>query len=136
MSQPLKIKWKNRLDALEPLAIIGFDEMAKRLKEKLLSLDDEKLSLLQGVFGKNLLFAAGQTADLPWIDGVIYLGKDLQATSIFLPTNMRPEISLDLFEKTMLRRFSAQKPFAIVENRVIPVGEMRPISRKILSEIL
>lgn len=136
MSQPFKINWRNRLDTLEPVAIIGFDETAKRLKEKLLSFDDEKLSSMQGVFAESLLFATGQTADLPWVDGVIYLGKDARAASIFLPTNLRPNVPLDLFEKSLLRRFSAQKPFAVLENRIIPVGKMRPISRKILSEIL
>ncbi len=136
MAQIIKIKWQNRFDALEPLALIAFDDAAVRLKKKLLSLDDEKLSLMQGVFGENLLFISGKTENLPWIDGGIYLGKDARATSIFLPTNSRPNIPIDLFEKSLLRRFAAQMPFAVVENRIIPVGKMRPISRKILSEIL
>ena len=31
---------------------------------------------LQGVFAENLLFIRGKTENLPWMDGVIYLGKD------------------------------------------------------------
>jgi MoxR-vWA-beta-propeller ternary system domain bpX5 len=131
MAQTLEIKWDNRFDSLEPLALITFDEAARRLRDKLLSFDDEKLSAWQGVYALDLLFIAG--ADLPWTDGVIYLGKDARTTSIFIPTNLRPNVPFDLFEKSLLRRFAAQKPFAVVENQIIPVGKMRPISRKVLS---
>lgn len=136
MTQKIEIKWQNRFDSLEPLALIAFDDVAIRLKKKLLSFDDEKLSLMQGVFGENLLFISSKTENLPWIDGGIYLGKDARATSIFLPTNLRPNIPFDLFEKSLLRRFADKIPFAVVEDRIIPVGKMRPVSRKILSEIL
>jgi len=136
MSQPFKINWRNRFDALEPVAVIGFDDTARRLKEKLLSFDDGKLSSMQGVFAENLLFATAQTTDLPWVDGVVYLGKDARAASIFLPTNLRPDVPFDLFEKALLQKFAVHKPFAIVGNRIIPVGKMRRISRQILSEIL
>jgi hypothetical protein len=133
MSPNLEIKWVSRFDSLPPLALIAFDGAASRLKEKLLSFDDEKLSVLQGVFAENLLFIAGE--DLPWSNGVIYLGKDAQAASIFVPTNLCPNVPFDLFEKSLLRRFAAQKPFAVVGNRIVPVGKMRPISRKVLGEI-
>jgi len=136
MTQPFKIEWRNRFDALQPLAIIAFGDAANRLKAKLLSLDDERLSALQGVFNKDLLFVAGETENLPWADGVIYLGKDAAATSIFVPTNLRPNIPIDLFEKSLLLRFAAAKPFAVVDNRIVSIGKMRPVSRKILSEIL
>lgn len=136
MMKSLKIKWQNRLDALEPSALIAFDSVAAKLKRKLLSFDDEKLATLQGVFAENLLFIAGNKDFLPWIDGVIYFGKDALAPSLFLPTNLRPNVPLDLFEKNLLTRFNEQKPFAVIENKIISVGKMRPISRKILSEIL
>jgi hypothetical protein len=136
MKQTIKIEWQNRFDSLEPLALIAFDDSASRLKLKLLLFDDEELSLLQGVFAENLLFITGKTESLPWIDGGIYLGKDARAASIFVPTTLSPNIPFDLFEKSLLRRFSAQIPFAIVENLIISVGKMRPISRKILSKIL
>lgn len=132
----LKIKWQNRLDALEPSALIAFDGAAAKLKRKLLTFDDEKLAALQGVFAENLLFIAGEKDVLPWTDGVIYFGKDALAPSLFLPTNLRPNVPLDLFEKNLLTRFNEQKPFAVIENKIISIGKMRPISRKILSEVL
>lgn len=127
--------WRNRFDALAPSAVIAFDAAAKRLKEKIIALDDEKLNLLQGVFAENILFVAGADANLPWTDGVIYLGKDALAPQIFLPTNRRPDVPLDLFEKRLLQNFAAQKPFAVLENKIIPIGKMRPVSRKVLGEI-
>ena len=136
MSPQLKIKWLNRLDSLAPSAMIAFGAAAVRLKEKLLTFDDEKLANLQGVFAENLLFITGAAENLPWTDGVIYLGKDTLAPSIFLPTNLRPNMPVDLFEKRLLEKFAAQKPFAVLENQIIQIGKMRPVSRKILSEIL
>ncbi len=136
MTQMLEIKWQNRFDSLQPLALIAFDDSAIRLKEKLLTFDDEKLLNLQGVFAENLLFITGKSENLPWIDGGIYLGKDQNAPTIFLPTNLRPTIPIDLFEKSLLRKFVAQKPFAVVKNKIIPIGKMLPISRKILSDLI
>ncbi len=136
MTQLLEIKWQNRFDSLPPVALIAFDDSALRLKKKLLSFDDQSLSAWQGVFADNLLLIIGETETLPWIDGGIYLGKDSAAPSIFLPTNLRPEMPIDLFEKTLLHKFAGQKPFAVVKNQIIPIGKMRPISRKVLSEFV
>jgi hypothetical protein len=136
MTQLLEIKWQNRFDSLQPAALVVFGVSMIRLKDRLLLLDDEKLSNLQGVFAENLLFITGETDNLPWIDGGIYLGKDQNAPAIFLPTNLRPNMPIDLFEKMLLRKFAGQKPFAVIENQIIPVGKMRPISQRILSEIL
>lgn len=133
MSPIPQVRWVSRFDALPPLALIAFDVAAVRLKGKLLTFDDEQLSAWQGVFAENLLFVSGE--NLPWTDGVVYLGKDARAASIFVPTNLRPNVPFDLFEKSLLQRFAAQKPFAVVEKRIISIGKMRPISRKVLSEI-
>lgn len=135
MTAKLNIFWRNRFDALAPSAVIAFDSSAKKLKEKLIALDDEKLGLLQGVFAENLLFVKGLAENLPWADGVIYLGKDALAPQIFLPTNRQPDVPLDLFEKKVLQIFAAQKPFVVLENKIIPIGKMLPVSRNILSEI-
>ncbi len=136
MTQLLKINRQNRFDSLQPSALIAFGDSAIRLRKKLLSFDDEKLSNLQGVFADNLLFVAGETDNLPWIDGGIYLGKDANAPSIFLPTNLRPDIPIDLFEKVLLGKFAEQKPFVVVGNNIIPIGKMLPVSRQLLSEVL
>lgn len=136
MSESFKIEWRARFDALEPLAVVAFDGAARRLKARLLALRDEKLGALQGVYGTDLLFVAGAKDVLPWADGVVYLGKDARAGAVFLPTNLVPDVPVDLFEKSLLARFAAQKPFAVAGSRIVPVGKMRPVSRKILSEIL
>jgi len=135
MPNPLKIEWINRFDALAPQALIAFGAAAQRLRSKLLKLDDEKLANLQGVFAENLIFVSGSAENLPWADGVIYLGRDAPAASILVPTNLRPNVPVDLFEKSLLKNFAAQKPFAVVEDKIISVGAMRPISRKILERV-
>ncbi|MBS1795962.1 MAG: hypothetical protein JSS81_19065 [Acidobacteria bacterium] len=133
MTPPFKIEWENRFDALAPVAVVAFDAAAERLRARLLDFDDEKLSRLQGVRGDRLIFVAGAPAELPWADGVVYLGRDPLAPSVFLPTNRRPSMPLDLFEKALLARFAEHRPFAVVEKRIVPVGAMRPVSRRVLS---
>lgn len=134
MSKELQIKWQNRIEPLEPSALMVFGKSAIELKRKLLSLDDEKLSSLQGVFAANMIFLAGKSENLPWINGIIYFGKDSLAPAIFLPTTLRPDVPVDLFEKALLKKFFSKIPFAVYENKIIPVGKMLSVSRRILNE--
>lgn len=136
MQMLFKVDWQNRLDALEATALVAFDETAIRLAKKLLSFEDERLGLLQGVSAENLLLLASKAENLPWVDGVIYLGRDMTAPAILLPTTMRPKISIDLFERALLSQFSDKLPFAAVRNQIIPTGQMRPVARKILEDWL
>lgn len=132
--QSLQINWQNRLDPLEATALVATRDAAIRLARKLLSFDDEKLNLLHGVSANDLLLIAGKAEHLPWVNGVIYLGKDSLAPSILLPTTVRPNIPIDLFEVTLLNQFPDQLPFAAIENRIVQTGQMRPITRKILQD--
>lgn len=132
----LKISWQTRFDALRPLAAIAFGAVAARgLQRRLLALPDEKLSVLQGVFAADLLFVAGAEENLPWADGVTYLGKERPGSPLFVPTNLRPDVPYELFEKSLLLRFERLKPFAVVADKIVPVGEMRPVSRNVLKTI-
>lgn len=132
----LQVSWQNRLDALEPVALVAFDQAAIELAHKLLSLDDEKLRALQGVSAAKTLFVAGAAAALPWANAVVYLGKDSRAPLILLPTTRIPDVPLDLFERALIAQFPDKSPFAVVENKIVQIGEMRPVARAVVQRWL
>lgn len=130
----IEINWRPRADSLQPLAAIAFGEAVAGLRARLLKLDDDGLRKLQGVFGDAVLFVAGE--NLPWSDGVVYLGKDDRAPSIFLPTNLAPDVPVEVFAAAVARRFGEHLPVAIVGKTVVAVGAMRPVSREILLKVV
>jgi hypothetical protein len=73
----------------------------------------------------------GATDDLPWADGVSYLGVDPEAPSLLLPTTMTPQLPLALFERAVLRRASSGGPFAVLANerRLVSTALARVVLR-------
>lgn len=132
----LKIRWQNRTDALSPCAVVAFDEAAISLAEKLLSLEDEKLRSLQGISGRQMILITGESENLPWTNGAIYLGRDAQMPSILLPTTLKPNCPLDLFERAVNEKFRRFTPFAVIPEKIIPFGAAKPLSRPVLENWL
>jgi hypothetical protein len=132
----LKIRWQNRPDALSPCAVVTFDAAAISLAEKLLSLEDEKLHFLQGIGGKQMILLTGEGENLPWTNGAIYLGRDAQMPSVLLPTTLKPNCPLDLFERALNEKFSRLSPFAVLPEKIIPFGAAKPLSRPVVENWL
>lgn len=132
----LKIHWQNRPDALSPCGVVTFDGAAISLAEKLLSLEDEKLHFLQGISGKQMILLTGESENLPWTNGAIYLGRDAQIPSVLLPTTLKPNCPLDLFERALNEKFNRFTPFAVLPEKIIPFGAAKPVSRAVLENWL
>lgn len=132
----LKINWENRFDALEPAALVAVGGAAIRLARKLLSFDDAKLNVLQGVCADDLLFVAGKSDDLPWVENAIYFGKDKLAPRVFLPTTRRPNVPIDLFERALAHRFGEKLPCAAFDDKIVLIGAMRLVARAVLENWL
>ena len=130
----LNIDWQNRSDALLPCAMIVFDEAAAVLAKKLLLLEDEKLHALQGVGAKGMILLTGESQQLPWTNGAVYLGRDAQMPSVLMPTTLKPNIPLDLFERVLKKEFSDFSPFAVLPEKLIPFGRAKILSRDILEK--
>lgn len=121
-----------RSSPLTPSAVVGEGEAAVRLARRLLALPDEALSRLSGVRAPGLLAVCGAEADLPWADGVRYLGRDPDAPALLLPTALGPELPVALLERALLRRApGVAAPLAVLVNplRLVPLGGARPIAR-------
>jgi hypothetical protein len=105
------VTWSDREPPLAACAVAAWAEVARRLATRLLELDDQALGRLSGVAGKSTIVLLGDEADLPWVDGVLYLGRDPSAPSLLLPTRMEPVVPrANLLERAMTGRFAKVRP--------------------------
>lgn len=117
---------------LAPQAALAEGPAAVRLARRLLEGPDAALARLAGVGGPGVLAVCGAEADLPWVDGVRYLGRDPAAPSLLLPTALAFDGPLELLERALLRRAApAGAPLAVLLDplRLVPLGAARPVSR-------
>ena len=141
MSDPalLPLRWQVREPPLEPVAAAATGHAARALARRLMAMSPERLGALSGVAGRELLLVLGVGKDLPWVDGVQYLGRDPEAPGLLLPTALRPAVPLPLVERAaMLRRRTAPMPVALVLDPplLVPLEEARPVDRAVLRQWL
>lgn len=178
MSAAIAVELVPREPPLAPLAAVATGAAARALGARLLLEPDERLARLRGVAGDGLLAVLGQARgprrtrlaelaatddergddddedgdalELPWVDGVVYLGRDPAAPRLLLPTALRPAVPAELFEPAVLRHLERASgaakrpapPFALVPASVdappliFSLAEARPISRARLSRWL
>jgi MoxR-vWA-beta-propeller ternary system domain bpX5 len=121
-----------RRDSLDPVAVIGLGPVARALAERLLRLADDRLALLRGLAGEHLIMVLGEASALPWVDGVTYLGRDVQAPQLLLPTTLAPAVALAIFERAMARHAAGRPgPWAVLAAPplLVSVADARPIER-------
>jgi len=112
-------------------------DAVRALAQRLLARDDEALSRLSGVASPGLLVVLGETVDLPWVDGAVYLGRDADAPSLFLPTSREPTAPLPLVERALLARArtsGTSPPYAVLIDPPLLASTQaaRPIVRPVL----
>ena len=88
MSGParIQVKWQPRAEPLEPVGVVACDEVALKLASKMLHRTSEELSALSALTTERELVVLGQSEDLPWADGVCYVGRCPEAPALLLPT--------------------------------------------------
>ncbi len=134
------IRWAQRETALPPVAVAAVGDRARALARRLLR-DDLPLPLerLRGAATGDALIILGDAPDLPWVDGAIYLGKDAQAGSLLVPTNMAPSVPIDALERSLAGRFADVNPPVVVlpaHGLVFSAAPALPLSREKISRWL
>jgi hypothetical protein len=105
------VTWTDREPPLVPCAVAATGDTARRLAQRLLELDRAIFSRLYGVAGQTTLLVLGAEANLPWVDGVSYLGRDAAAPELLLPTHIEPLVpTANLLERALRKRFSKYAP--------------------------
>ena len=130
------VSWVPREVPLPPRAATATGAALGRLVERLRLLPEDRLARLEAVAGDDLLVVLGAEADLPWVDGLVYLGRSDQAPSLLLPTAVEPSIPEPVFERALRRRAgAAAPPLAVLPDRVViaSVAAARPLSARALA---
>ncbi len=130
MSQ-IPIQWRPRPIPLSPCGAVALGAVATRLARYLSKCPQERLDRLQGVAGTELIAILGTANDLPWVEGIRYLGKDSLAPGLLLPCNRKPILSVGLLAAAINRQ---ETPLALLDKpgRLIPLIQARPIERSLL----
>ncbi len=131
----LPLSWRARTAPLAPVAGIALGEAAARLCAALLARPDEALEKLRGVAGRSVLAVMGEAEDLPWVDGIIYVGRDPEAAALLVPVHLQPDLPIALVELALLAASPvARAPLLVLANpaRVVSMAGARPIARSAL----
>src|SRR5262245_37711227 len=86
----LGLAWTARDEPLAARAAVG--GAAGRRGRRLAELDDARRAGLTAVAGPGALVVLGESERLPWVDGVIYLGRDPAAPELLVPTALAPTV--------------------------------------------
>lgn len=130
----ISVVWRPRKTPLDPVGVAARGEAARALARRLLAREDEILARMTGAAAPDLLVVLGASADLPWVDGAVYLGKDAAAPSLLLPTTREPSVPLPLVERAFARAAGAPPPLAILLDPPLltSLQNARPILRTTL----
>jgi hypothetical protein len=125
------VQWIPRTHALTPIAVAASGATAQKLLQRVQEFNDERLRVLRGVAFENTVVLTGCEEDLPWIEGVLYLGRDPAAPHLLIPTNLSPDVPLSLLDEAIFKR-SLREPLALLpgEKLVIPLDGERELSRE------
>ncbi len=132
-----------RSDPLVACAVLSVAGSVLPLARRLLELDDERLSRLRIVYGSQFLLVSGKLEDLPWVDGVQYLGRDANAPRLLLPTTLGPSVPCSVFERAVARRCAQNKPalappwgVSLEPALIFSIGNAQPIVQADLETLL
>lgn len=139
----IAIEPRVREPPLAPCAVLALRAAADALLARLRALDEARLSRLQAVRGAHFLLVQGNARDLPWSDGLIYLGKDAAAPQLLLPTAQAPNVPSALFERALARHCRSGPrglpgPWAVSFDPplVISLAESRALSLQTVRRLL
>ena len=103
---------------------------ATNLAHRLLR-DSDSLSHYKAVGAPGLLVILGEEKHLPWVDGVVYLGRDTESPSLLLPTNLEPSVPVALLERSLALMHQHHGPCALLLDppAIVPLSEARTLAR-------
>ncbi len=135
-----RIRWSQRETALTPVGVAAVGDRARALARRMLR--DDSAAMIEGLRAagtSDALVILGEASHLPWVDGVIYLGKDPRARSLLIPTNVIPSVPIDAVERALAGRFAdVQPPIVVLPalGRIFSAAAALPLGRAHLARWL
>ena len=112
---------------LVPAAALATGPAARALAARLLAREPAALLRLAGVAGDDLLAVLGDAGDLPWVDGIVYLGREPSAPALFLPTTLTTSAPPPLVERRLIAEGLAA-PIVLCAALVLSAAPARAIA--------
>jgi hypothetical protein len=133
-----EINWETRAQPLTPVGAGARGRSAIALGLRLLKYSDDELAQLKGVVGEETMVVLGATELLPWVDGIVYLGRNDSSSSLLLPTTYVPNVHVSLLENALLARHKGHAPLVVFLNptAVVSVAKALPVQRNALQQWL
>jgi hypothetical protein len=128
------VGWSARSEPLAACACIARGPAARALGRALLAWEPARLARITACAGEGVLVVLGDGSELPWVDGITYLGRDQAAPHLLLPTSRRPDVPVDLFARALAARLPAgSRAVAVLPDGDgllwIPVAAAGPVER-------
>lgn len=101
-----RLEWRPRASPLRPAAALALDgATAQQLDAALAALGAERQERLRRTTGPaGAVLLTGCMEDLPWVDGLAWLGVDARAPALWLPAHLEPSLPPDLLALACARR--------------------------------
>lgn len=136
-SRGVAITWSLREPPLEPSGCFASGDAALLLATRLLELsssDAARFARLSGVATPDSLFVMGAADDLPWCDGVAYVGRDPDAPALLLPTTHAPSVHPALLQQALLRAGGGASRLLvqIAPPAIVPFDRAAPLARSLI----
>lgn len=109
----MRVTFVERAVPLQPCVVMAQGVIAHRLAERMVALDEQVLARLRVIATHGRIFVLGNELDLPWVNGVTYLGIDDAAPTLRLPTTLAPSVASDIFERAIQLRVGHQYTVAV-----------------------
>jgi hypothetical protein len=133
----LRVGQAPRIHPLTPCAALALGPSTLAFLARLLQLPEPRLLRLRGVAGRDFLLALGSAEDLPWCDGLHYLGREPGTPELLLPCAETSNVPPTLLLRALSERFKSENlraPFAVSFEPalVVPVADAQPLSQSLL----
>ena len=129
-------QWRARTAAVEPLAAVAWGDAATRLHAQLTRDVAAAPGCWSATASRDLLVLQGETATLPWVDGVAYAAPCDCAPALWLPTLWEPDLPGDLVARA-LHRLHGRQPLLLWRQplAVVPLDRLLPVTPALLARI-
>ena len=129
----ITISWTSRPTPLRPAAVLGHGPVTQLLARALADRVSRGIDL-EVHAGDGYLLAIGDEAELPWVDGVTWLGRD---GALLVPTTLAPTPDVGLVGRAIARHIGSRIGWVALLPDLVLVGErsMGIVDARALREI-
>jgi MoxR-vWA-beta-propeller ternary system domain bpX5 len=129
-------KWCADPSPPEPHGAVGWHQAARSLHARLAQLPSSVQARLLASANRDVLIVTGAPTDLPWVPGVAYATRCVEAPTLWRPTLLQPDVPADLLARS-LQRLHAREPLLLWPEPavVVPLDRQLRVTPELLQRI-